>query len=155
MNLMEKKTTQKEPAKKAGKPGTENTEEKAIRKTAATKEKPVVTKTEERAPAAPAHKTPPKATAVEASPQPSTPEVPVEAPAEAKPAPARAVVKRPESARQLRLRWVRSAIGAPVKQKRIVHGLGFHRLHEIITRPDTPMIRGMVERIAHLVEIVE
>ncbi|MBZ5553201.1 MAG: 50S ribosomal protein L30 [Acidobacteriia bacterium] len=58
-------------------------------------------------------------------------------------------------ARPLRLRWVRSAIGSPKKHKRIVRGLGFHHLREIITRPDTPMIRGMVGRIPHLVEIVD
>ncbi|MDD5544054.1 MAG: 50S ribosomal protein L30 [Acidobacteriia bacterium] len=55
---------------------------------------------------------------------------------------------------QLRLRWFRSGIGLPEKQKLVIRGLGFHRLNEIIVRPDTPMIRGMVRKIPHLVEIV-
>jgi large subunit ribosomal protein L30 len=54
----------------------------------------------------------------------------------------------------LQLKWVRSAICAPVKQKKVVRGLGFTRLNQIIERPDTPAIRGMVAKVPHLVEIV-
>jgi large subunit ribosomal protein L30 len=56
---------------------------------------------------------------------------------------------------RVRLKWVRSAISAPVKQKRVVRGLGFTRLHQVIERPDTPAIRGMVAKVPHLVEIVD
>ena len=56
---------------------------------------------------------------------------------------------------RVRLKWVRSAICAPVKQKQVVRGLGFTRLHQVIERPDTPAIRGMVAKVPHLVEIVE
>jgi large subunit ribosomal protein L30 len=56
---------------------------------------------------------------------------------------------------RLQLKWVRSAICAPVKQKRVVKGLGFTRLNQVIERPDTPAIRGMVAKIPHLVRIVE
>jgi large subunit ribosomal protein L30 len=55
----------------------------------------------------------------------------------------------------LQLKWVRSAICAPVKQKKVVRGLGFTRLNQIIERPDTPAIRGMVAKVPHLVEIVQ
>jgi len=55
----------------------------------------------------------------------------------------------------LRLKWVRSAICAPVKHKKVVRGLGFTRLNQVIERPDTPAIRGMVAKVPHLVEIVE
>jgi large subunit ribosomal protein L30 len=54
----------------------------------------------------------------------------------------------------LQLKWVRSAICAPVKQKKVVKGLGFTRLNQVIQRPDTPAIRGMVAKVPHLVEIV-
>ena len=54
----------------------------------------------------------------------------------------------------LQLKWVRSTICAPVKQKKVVRGLGFTRLNQVITRPDTPAIRGMVAKVPHLVEIV-
>jgi len=54
----------------------------------------------------------------------------------------------------LHLKWVRSAIAAPEKQKLVVKGLGFTRLNQVIEREDTPSIRGMVAKVAHLVEIV-
>ena len=54
----------------------------------------------------------------------------------------------------LQLKWVRSAICAPVKQKKVVKGLGFTRLNQVIERPNTAAIRGMVAKVPHLVEIV-
>jgi large subunit ribosomal protein L30 len=58
------------------------------------------------------------------------------------------------SASKLHLKWVRSAICAPVKQKLVVKGLGFTRLNQVIERPDNAAIRGMVAKVPHLVEIV-
>ena len=60
-----------------------------------------------------------------------------------------------QSGGKLHLKWVRSAICSPVKHKLVVKGLGFTRLNQVIERPDTPAIRGMVAKIPHLVEIVE
>lgn len=54
----------------------------------------------------------------------------------------------------IRIQWVRSAIAAPTKHKKIVRGLGFTHLNQIVEREDTPAIRGMVNKIPHLVEIV-
>ena len=56
---------------------------------------------------------------------------------------------------KLHLKWVRSAICAPIKQKRVIKGLGFTRLNQVIERPDTDAIRGMVAKVPHLVEFVE
>ena len=55
---------------------------------------------------------------------------------------------------KLHLKWVRSAICAPVKHKKVVKGLGFTRLNQVIERPDTAAIRGMVAKVPHLIEIV-
>jgi len=55
----------------------------------------------------------------------------------------------------LRLKYVRSAICTPVKHKKVVRGLGFTRLNQVIERPATPSIRGMVAKVPHLVEIVQ
>jgi large subunit ribosomal protein L30 len=55
---------------------------------------------------------------------------------------------------KIQLKWVRSAICTPVKHKEVVKGLGFTRLYQVIERPDTAAIRGMVKKIPHLVEIV-
>ena len=54
----------------------------------------------------------------------------------------------------LHLKWVRSAICAPQKHKRVVRGLGFTRLYQVIEREDSPSIRGMVAKIPHLVKVV-
>lgn len=56
---------------------------------------------------------------------------------------------------KIHLKWVRSAICAPVKQKLVVKGLGFTRLNQVIERPDNPAIRGMVAKVPHLVEILQ
>jgi large subunit ribosomal protein L30 len=57
--------------------------------------------------------------------------------------------------KKLHIKWVRSAIAAPKKHKAVVRGLGFTRLNQVIEREDTPSIRGMVEKIPHLVKVVE
>ena len=54
----------------------------------------------------------------------------------------------------IRIRLKRSPIGRPEKHKRIVKGLGFRKLNQVVERPDTPSIRGMVRKIPHLVEVV-
>ena len=59
------------------------------------------------------------------------------------------------TAGKLQLKYVRSVICTPVKHKLVVKGLGFTRLNQVIERPDTPAIRGMVAKVPHLVEIVQ
>ena len=62
--------------------------------------------------------------------------------------------KKTDSGGKIQLKWVRSAICAPHKQKLVIKGLGFTRLNQVIQRPDTNAIRGMVAKVPHLVEIV-
>ena len=66
-----------------------------------------------------------------------------------------AAKKAAQNGSKVRLKWIRSAICAPIKQKKVVRGLGFTRLNQVIERPDTPAIRGMVAKVPHLVEIVQ
>jgi large subunit ribosomal protein L30 len=54
----------------------------------------------------------------------------------------------------IKIKLVKSGIGFPVKQKNVIQGLGFHRLNQVLTRPDTPQIRGMIFKIRHLVEVI-
>ena len=64
--------------------------------------------------------------------------------------------KKPKAASgKIHLKWIRSAICAPVKQKLVVKGLGFTRLNQVIERPDNAAIRGMVAKVPHLVEILK
>lgn len=55
----------------------------------------------------------------------------------------------------IQIQYYRSAIQAPVKHKKVVRGLGFTRLNQIVERVDTPSIRGMVKTVPHLVRIVD
>ncbi len=56
---------------------------------------------------------------------------------------------------KIQIKWVRSFIAAPEKHKKVVRGLGFTRLNQVIEREDSPSIRGMVKKVPHLVEIVQ
>ncbi|MGH8245721.1 MAG: 50S ribosomal protein L30 [Gammaproteobacteria bacterium] len=55
----------------------------------------------------------------------------------------------------IQIKYFRSAIGCPEKHKVLIKGLGFKRLNQVVTRTDSPAIRGMVAKIPHLVAIVE
>jgi large subunit ribosomal protein L30 len=57
--------------------------------------------------------------------------------------------------RKVKIQWYRSAISTPEKHKVIVRSLGLTRLNQVVERPDTPEIRGMVAKIPHLLRIVE
>jgi large subunit ribosomal protein L30 len=63
--------------------------------------------------------------------------------------------KTAAAAGTLRITMIGSVIGCPRKQRETVRGLGLRRLHQVVERPDTPAIRGMVKKIPHLVAIVE
>ena len=55
----------------------------------------------------------------------------------------------------IRIRWVRSAIGVPEKQRRVLRGFGFRKLQQVVEQPDNPSTRGMIAKVRHLVTIVE
>lgn len=56
---------------------------------------------------------------------------------------------------KLRLKYVKSAIGYSEKQKETIRALGFRRLNETVEREDTPIVRGMVNKVQHLLEVEE
>lgn len=60
-----------------------------------------------------------------------------------------------ETRQTVYIQWIRSGIGFPRRQKEAVRSLGLRRLNQIVERPDTPPIRGLVARVSHLVQIVE
>lgn len=55
----------------------------------------------------------------------------------------------------LRIRQIRSVVGRPRNQREVLRGLGLRRIRHEVVRQDTPAVRGMVDKIPHLVEIVE
>ncbi|MFH1147633.1 MAG: 50S ribosomal protein L30 [Pseudomonadota bacterium] len=55
----------------------------------------------------------------------------------------------------LRITLVKSAIGRPGKQREILRGLGLRKLGRTVVRKDTPEIRGMINKITHLIVVQE
>lgn len=55
----------------------------------------------------------------------------------------------------IKIKQVRSAIGRTKDQKRTLEALGLKKLHQTVEHPDNPSIRGMVQAVSHLVEIVK
>ena len=58
-------------------------------------------------------------------------------------------------ANKIYVKQVRSAIRRPEIQKKILKGLGLNKMNKISELNDTPSIRGMINKIPHLVQIVE
>lgn len=59
------------------------------------------------------------------------------------------------SGKTLRVTWVKSAIGFPKDQKATVRALGLRRLHQTVEHKDTPALRGMLNKIIHMLKIEE
>lgn len=55
----------------------------------------------------------------------------------------------------LKVKMVKSEIGRPEKQRKILHGMGLTRLNRTVTLADTPQIRGMINKVVHLVSVEE
>ena len=62
---------------------------------------------------------------------------------------------RSATPRTLRVTWVRSAIGHKAAARGTVRALGLHRLNQSVQIADTPENRGMVRRVAFLVNVEE
>jgi large subunit ribosomal protein L30 len=55
--------------------------------------------------------------------------------------------------KQIKITLIKSVIGQIAPQKATVKALGLHRLNHTVYHSDTPVIRGMINRIAHLVKV--
>ena len=55
----------------------------------------------------------------------------------------------------IKIKQVRSIINSPKDQKRTLDALGLRKLNRVVEHNDTPAIRGMVNKVKHLVTIVE
>jgi large subunit ribosomal protein L30 len=113
-----------------------------------------------------AKKEPKKATAKKLEPAPEAVTAVATAPAEPKPASAapaaRVVVPKPRSAppapkripeKAVKVTQVRSPAGRLAYQRATLRGLGLDRINRSRVLEDTPAVRGMIERVRHLVRI--
>ena len=57
--------------------------------------------------------------------------------------------------KKVQITYVKSAIGYSKKHKKTIKALGFHHLNETVVHDYTSSIRGMLQMVNHLVEIVE
>ena len=55
----------------------------------------------------------------------------------------------------IKLKQIGSPIRRPEAQRKVLIGLGLNKMHKVVTRKDTPEVRGAVAKIPHLVAIVE
>ena len=53
----------------------------------------------------------------------------------------------------LHVTWVKSGIGYSEDQKRTLKALGFRRLNQSVTHNDSASIRGMIQKVRHLVKV--
>ena len=63
--------------------------------------------------------------------------------------------KQATSEKTLRVTWVKSDIGFPKDQKATIKALGLRRLHQTVEHKDTPALRGMLNKVIHMLKIEE
>jgi large subunit ribosomal protein L30 len=47
----------------------------------------------------------------------------------------------------------RSPIGTPQKHRRVLSGLGLRKIRQMVTRPNTSQVRGMIGKVGYLLEV--
>ena len=57
--------------------------------------------------------------------------------------------------KMLKIKKVKSEIGRPEKQRKILRGMGLIKLNSTVTLVDTPKTRGMINKVIHLVSVEE
>jgi large subunit ribosomal protein L30 len=56
---------------------------------------------------------------------------------------------------KLRITWIKSGIGYAQVQKRTLKALGLSRLNQSVTHDDRPSVRGMIDKVRHLIRVEE
>ena len=55
----------------------------------------------------------------------------------------------------MKVKLVRSVYGRLEKHRACVRGLGLRRMHQVVEVEDTPATRGMLNKVAYMVQVVE
>lgn len=55
----------------------------------------------------------------------------------------------------IKIKQIKSKIGAPADQKRTLEALRLHKISQVVEHEDCPSIRGMIKKVHHLVQVVE
>ena len=51
------------------------------------------------------------------------------------------------------VRLIRSMVGHPEKHRAVLRGMGLTKIHKAVALPDTPQMRGMINKVRHLVRV--
>ena len=54
---------------------------------------------------------------------------------------------------KLRITWIKSGIGYEKSQKKTLIALGFHRLNQSVVHEDSNSVRGMINKVRHLIKV--
>ena len=63
--------------------------------------------------------------------------------------------KTEDTKKLIRIQYYRSFIATPKTHKQIVRSVGLTKLNQIVERPDTDSMRGVVAKLPHLLRIIE
>ena len=55
----------------------------------------------------------------------------------------------------IKIKQIKSIIGAPLDQKRTLAALGLRKISQVVEREDSPTLRGMIRKVHHLVTVIE
>jgi large subunit ribosomal protein L30 len=55
----------------------------------------------------------------------------------------------------IKIKQVKSRNNRPVDQKRTLDALGLNKIGKVVEREDSPSLRGMVRKVAHLVQVID
>jgi len=58
-------------------------------------------------------------------------------------------------ANTLKIKLVKSTIGAKPQHKKTIQALGLRKMHQTVEKQDNPQMRGMIQKVRHLVEVEE
>jgi len=65
------------------------------------------------------------------------------------------MAKKKETVKKIQITLVKSAIGYSVKHKATIRALGLRRMNQTVEQVDSPVVRGMLMKVNHLVTVVE
>ena len=55
----------------------------------------------------------------------------------------------------IKIKQIKSKICAPIDQKRTLTALGLRKISQVVEKEDTPVIRGMIRKVHHLVTVID
>ncbi len=56
---------------------------------------------------------------------------------------------------KIKVKQTKSRIGAPIDQKRTLDALGLTKMNRVVEHDDTPSIRGLINKVHHLVTVID